>query len=124
MAFSFTHDDLGAAVLARSNAGVDVKGIFEARGSETEYSELSNLFCAGVPTKQDINPGTFHHKVFVIDDQIVVTGSLNFSDNANDSNDENVVIIRNIDIAQLYLEEFERHWVESENPDPTDMNCK
>jgi phosphatidylserine/phosphatidylglycerophosphate/cardiolipin synthase-like enzyme len=124
MAFSFTHDDLGAAVLARANAGVDVMGIFETRGSETEYSELPALYCAGVPTKQDGNPGTFHHKVFIIDDEIVVTGSLNFSDNANDSNDENVLIIRNTDIAKLYLKEFELRWAEVGNPDPADMNCK
>jgi phosphatidylserine/phosphatidylglycerophosphate/cardiolipin synthase-like enzyme len=123
MAFSFTHDDLGAAVLARANAGVDVQGIFETRGSETEYSELPALYCAGVPVRQDGNPGTFHHKVFIIDDQIVVTGSLNFSDNADESNDENVVIVTNGDIAARYLEEFERRWAEATKPDAAAMNC-
>ncbi len=67
MAFSFTADALGAAMLARAQAGVDVQGIFETRGSETEFSELPALFCAGVPVRQDGNPGTFHHKVFIID---------------------------------------------------------
>ena len=124
MAFSFTDDDLGEAVLARAEAGVEVQGIFETRGSETEYSELSRLYCADVPVRQDGNPGTFHHKVFVIDDQIVVTGSLNFSENANDSNDENVVIVSNRDIAAQYLQEFERRWTEAETPDPAEMNCR
>lgn len=116
MAFSFTHSDLGQAVLARAKAGVDVKSIFETRGSETEHSELSVLFCAGFPARQDGNPGTFHHKVFVIDDEIVVTGSLNFSDNADTSNDENVVILTNKEIATLYLEEFDRRWEEAKEP--------
>jgi phosphatidylserine/phosphatidylglycerophosphate/cardiolipin synthase-like enzyme len=124
MAFSFTHDELGAAVLERAEAGVDVAGIFETRGSETEFSELAPLFCAGVPVRQDGNPGTFHHKVFVIDDQIVITGSLNFSENANDSNDENVVVISNPDIAKLYLQEFERRWAEAKTPNKADLNCK
>ena len=124
MAFSFTHDELGAAVLARAKAGVDVMGIFETRGSETEFSELPKLYCAGVPVRQDGNPGTFHHKVFIIDNNIVITGSLNFSENADDSNDENVLIITNPDIAKLYLQEFERRWAEAEKPDPTAMNCK
>lgn len=124
MAFSFTHDDLGAAVLAKAESGLDVKGIFEKRGSETEYSELPALYCAGVPVMQDGNPGTFHHKVFVIDNEIVVTGSLNFSNNADESNDENVVILANTDIAAQYLAEFERRWAEAEEPDPADMNCK
>jgi phosphatidylserine/phosphatidylglycerophosphate/cardiolipin synthase-like enzyme len=124
MAFSFTHDDLGAAVLDRAEAGVEVQGIFETRGSETEYSELSALYCAGVPARQDGNPGTFHHKVFVIDDQMVVTGSLNFSNNADESNDENVVVVTNSDIAAQYLQEFERRWAEATEPDAVDMNCK
>jgi len=37
MAFSFTHDEIGAALQSRAAAGVDVQGIFETRGSETEY---------------------------------------------------------------------------------------
>ena len=124
MAFSFTHDEMGAAVLARAQAGVSVKGIFETRGSETKYSEMPTLYCAGVPVRQDGNPRTFHHKVFIIDDRIVVTGSFNFSNNANDSNDENVVIVTNVDLAALYLREFERRWAEAAEPDAADMNCK
>jgi phosphatidylserine/phosphatidylglycerophosphate/cardiolipin synthase-like enzyme len=124
MAFSFTHAALGEAVLSRAKAGVDVRGIFETRGSETEFSELPILYCAGFEMRQDGNPGTFHHKVFVIDDQIVVTGSLNFSNNADESNDENTVIITNKDMAALYLAEFERRWAEAETPDPADMGCR
>ncbi|MCP4541200.1 MAG: phospholipase [Chloroflexi bacterium] len=123
MAFSFTHDEIGAAVLARAEAGVDVQGIFETRGSETEYSELPALFCAGVTVRQDGNPRTFHHKAFIVDDKMVLTGSFNFSNNANKSNDENMVIITNTDIAAQYLQEFERRWAEARDPDPADMNC-
>ena len=124
MAFSFTHEGIGQAVLARAEAGVDVRGIFEKRGSETEYSEMPLLHCAGVPVRQDGNPRTFHHKVFVIDDQIVVTGSFNFSDNADESNDENVVVVAHTEVAAQYLQEFERRWAEATPPDPADVNCK
>jgi phosphatidylserine/phosphatidylglycerophosphate/cardiolipin synthase-like enzyme len=124
MAFSFTHEEIGAAVLSRARAGVDVMGIFETRGSETEYSELPVLYCAGVPVRQDGNPYTFHHKVFVIDDRTVVTGSFNFSSGADESNDENVLVITNGDIAARYRQEFERRWAEASEPDAADMNCK
>jgi phosphatidylserine/phosphatidylglycerophosphate/cardiolipin synthase-like enzyme len=124
MAFSFTHDDLGAAVAARAEAGVDVKGIFETRGSETEYSEMPALYCAGVSVRQDGNPGTFHHKVFVIDDQMVITGSFNFSNNADESNDENVFIVTHRDIAAQFVKEFERRWAEATEPDKSDVKCR
>lgn len=121
MAFSFTHDDLGDAMLAKAADGVDVSGIFETRGSKTEYSELPKMVCQGLAVRQDGNPRTFHHKVIIIDDRIVITGSFNFSDNANDSNDENVIIVNNADIAQQYLQEFQRRWQEAEAPD--DIDC-
>jgi len=123
MAFSFTQDDLGQVMLERAAAGVGVSGIFEVRGSETEYAELSPLYCAGLAVRQDGNPGTFHHKVIVIDETVVVTGSMNFSENAASSNDENVIALSNPDIARAYLEEFDRRWAEATEPDPADMAC-
>ena len=123
MAFSFTHEPLAAAVRARAKAGVDVKGIFETRDSDTEFSQLSPLFCADVAVRQDGNPGMLHHKVFIIDDSIVVTGSFNFSENADRNNDENMVIITHPDIAAQYLAEFERRWAEAAAPDASSVKC-
>jgi phosphatidylserine/phosphatidylglycerophosphate/cardiolipin synthase-like enzyme len=123
MAFSFTHDGLGQALLAQAQAGVDVQGIFETRGSETESSELRRLFCAGLPMRQDGNPRTFHHKVIVIDEATVVTGSLNFSENADSSNDENMVVVSNRDLAALYLQEFASRWAEAKAPGAEAMRC-
>lgn len=123
MAFSFTRDDMGDALLARSAAGVDVQGVFETTGSETEFSEMTRLFCAGINVRQDGNSGVLHHKVFVIDEQVVVTGSFNFSDSAAESNDENLVIIRSGDIANLYLQEFQRVQSIATAPTLTDVTC-
>lgn len=109
MAFSFTLDSVGEAVLARSQAGVDVAGIFETRASQTQFSQLPPLFCAGLDIYQDgQSRRTFHHKVFVIDRTTVMTGSFNFSQNATTRNDENMVIIRDPSLAELYLAEFDR----------------
>ncbi|WP_374686728.1 phosphatidylserine/phosphatidylglycerophosphate/cardiolipin synthase family protein [Promineifilum sp.] len=124
MAFSFTHDALGETMRERLAAGVEVQGIFETRGSETQYSEMPPLYCAGAAVRQDGNPGTFHHKVVIIDEYVVVTGSMNFSDNAADSNDENVFAIADPRIARLYLEEFDRRWAEARDPDPAEMGCE
>lgn len=108
MAFSFTVDEFAQALLERARAGVSVEGVFENTGSETAASRLQTLFCAGLSVYQDGNPGVLHHKVFIIDSETVITGSFNFSANAVRSNDENLVIVRDRDIAALYLQEFER----------------
>jgi phosphatidylserine/phosphatidylglycerophosphate/cardiolipin synthase-like enzyme len=49
-----------------------------------------------------------HHKVIILDDSTVITGSYNFSRNAEERNDENTLVIHSPEMARLYLEEFER----------------
>lgn len=124
MAFSFTDYPLADAMIQRYQAGLDVAGVFESFGSETEAAELRTLFCGEVPVRQDGNGGFLHHKVIIVDERYVVTGSLNFSTNAETSNDENVIIIDNPDIARLYVEEFERVWSLGKDVDPAKMACQ
>jgi phosphatidylserine/phosphatidylglycerophosphate/cardiolipin synthase-like enzyme len=125
MAFSFTHDEMGSAMIERFEEGVDVVGIFETRGSETAFSEMPQMFCLGIPVRQDGNPRTFHHKVIIIDNRIVITGSFNFSENADKTNDENVIIIASEDIAFLFMQEFEARWAEATAPtEGEDVICE
>jgi phosphatidylserine/phosphatidylglycerophosphate/cardiolipin synthase-like enzyme len=121
MAFSFTLDDVRNVLLARSADGVDVSGIFEVRGSETQFSELTPLFCAGMDVRQDGNTFTFHHKVFIIDERVVLTGSFNFSASAINDNDENMVIIEDPLLAAQYIAEFDRMMAQAEVPG--DLSC-
>ena len=47
-----------------------------------------------------------HNKVFVIDNKTVITGSYNPTKNANERNDENILIIHDKKIAEKFLNEF------------------
>ena len=123
MAFSYTLDELGEAMRARAEEGVNIQGIFEVRGSETEFSEMPAMFCAGLDVRQDGNSFTFHHKVIIIDNHTVLTGSFNFSDNATNDNDENMLIIQDADFAAQYIAEFERAWSQATPPDADDITC-
>jgi phosphatidylserine/phosphatidylglycerophosphate/cardiolipin synthase-like enzyme len=123
MAFSFTDFPLAEAMIQRSKNGVDVSGVFERVGSDTEAAELKTLMCAQVPVRRDGNSSFLHHKVIVIDERIVVTGSMNYSTNAEESNDENVLIIDNAEIARLYMQEFERVWNLGRDPEPDTFAC-
>lgn len=124
MAFSFTDYPLADAMIQRRLHDVDVAGVFEAFGSTSESAELRTLFCGDVPVRQDGNGGFLHHKVIIVDERYVITGSLNFSTRAEETNDENVIIVDNPDIARLYIEEFERVWAMGKDPDPAEMACQ
>jgi phosphatidylserine/phosphatidylglycerophosphate/cardiolipin synthase-like enzyme len=123
MAFSFTDYPLAKAMIDRAATGVDVAGIYEKVGSETEGSELKTFFCARVPVRQDGNPRFLHDKIIILDNHIVISGSFNFSSNATENNDENVMIIDNPDIASLYMQEFAKLWSIATDPDPAKVPC-
>jgi phosphatidylserine/phosphatidylglycerophosphate/cardiolipin synthase-like enzyme len=116
LTFSFTHEAVGNAVLERARAGVDVRGVFETTGSETTFSRLTSMFCAGLPVRQDSSSFILHHKVFIIDDHTVITGSFNISNNATNSNDENLMIITDPVLAQQFIAEFDRRYAEARVP--------
>jgi hypothetical protein len=117
LTFAFTVDELSQALIRQANAHVVVRGVFErslARGSRVAQSLCGQ---SAVQWKLDTNRHNLHHDVFVIDDQIVITGSLNFSHAALERNDENVVVIPDPTLAKKYLAEFDRLWATADAPD-------
>ena len=86
----------------------------ESQIKSNQGGEYDTFARAGLDVRQDGIDGLMHHKVFVIDEQIVITGSYNFSRSAEERNDENILVIYNTDIAQEFLKEFERVQAQTE----------
>jgi phosphatidylserine/phosphatidylglycerophosphate/cardiolipin synthase-like enzyme len=108
MAFSFTADPIGDALFAAHNRGVDVLGMVETSQASSQGTEFTKLVGLGVDINLDGNPKNMHHKVIVIDGNIVIMGSYNFTRSAEERNDENILIIFNSEIADEYLAEFDK----------------
>ena len=124
MTFVFSLDALAEAMLLQAaREDLSLRGIFERRNSTASWSQMPALHCAGADLRQDGNPYTLHHKVIIIDEDTVITGSFNYSNNAAKSNDENIVIIRNPTIADLYLEEWRRLWDSATQLAPGAVAC-
>lgn len=109
LAYSFTSDELADALIEKSKSGVTVSGVFdEDQYHSNSGTEFDTLQGAGIDVRLDGNPRLMHHKVLIIDGKIVITGSYNFSNNAEHINNENTLIIHNQGITAEYLAEFER----------------
>lgn len=106
MTFSFTHDQIGDMLVKKHSEGVKVRGIFE-KSQKNAYTEYERLLQSGMDVTWDGNKYNMHNKVFIIDNSIVVTGSFNPSANADERNDENILIIHDPGIAKRYSEIFE-----------------
>ncbi|MEM3370869.1 MAG: phospholipase D-like domain-containing protein [Candidatus Woesearchaeota archaeon] len=105
MTFSFTEDSVGDALLKKNSAGIIISGIFD-RQQLSNFSEYERLLNAGIDVSADSNKYLMHHKVFIIDNSTVITGSFNPTQNGNTKNDENILIIHSREIASRYVEEF------------------
>ena len=80
LAYSFTSDPLGEAIRKRAATGIKVAGVMETDQVGTNVgTEFDPFRAAGVDVRLDGSPGQMHHKVMIIDDQIVVMGSYNFT---------------------------------------------
>jgi phosphatidylserine/phosphatidylglycerophosphate/cardiolipin synthase-like enzyme len=109
LAYSFTSDELAQALIQRAKAGVIVQGVFDKDQYHSNTgTEFDTLQAEDMDVWLDGNPRLMHHKVIIIDGQIVITGSYNFSNNAEHNNDENTLIIHNQDIAAQFAEEFQQ----------------
>jgi len=109
-AFVITHNDLTNAIIEAKNRGVSIKIITDATSSGTTHSKNTKLRESGVALKYENFAGKLHNKSIIIDDEIVITGSMNFSNSGENKNDENCLIIENKEIAKFYREYFEYLW--------------
>jgi len=132
MVFSFTHSDLTSALVAAQARGVEVAGVLDASQTRPWYSQDEALAKAGIATYLDGNKnasgwsgGKLHHKALIVDagthsDPFVVTGSFNWSKNADTRNDENLVVIRDPAIVNRYKARWcAMYAVASTHPDYT-----
>ena len=74
-----------------------------------KYSSADFLANQGVPTMIDANHAIAHNKVIVIDGELVITGSFNFTKAAQEKNAENLLIIRDPALAAQYTQNWEVH---------------
>lgn len=117
LAYSFTNDEFGQTLIRKSGGGLEVSGVMdEEQVSSNQGTEFDPFSQAGIDVRLDGNPGLMHHKVFIIDEKVVILGSYNFSRNAETTNDENSLIIFSPEIAELFLQEFLRIYSQAKNP--------
>ena len=112
MVMCITQDELAEALVEAHNRGIDIDIYIDNLYVSSSGSDFSYLQDAGIDIRSDDRSAYMHHKVMIIDDHIVVTGSYNWSASAEDRNDENTIILDSISIAEIYMEEFNRLWTQ------------
>ena len=105
-AYGFTDVDIADSLIAAHKRGVQVKILLDKSNLYSKYSKLAKIKSAGIDVLIDNVPGIAHNKVMIIDEYTVITGSFNFSKNADYKNAENVIIINDPIVARQYLQNW------------------
>ncbi len=108
--FTITDDRLTTALLDAASAGVKIRLITDDLKSEDLGSDIKRIAEAGIPVKIDRSEFHMHHKFAIFDESSVLTGSYNWTRNADHENLENLVITHDPRIIRPFTEEFQRLW--------------
>lgn len=84
---------------------VFVEGIFNSKVIEEENTK-GRLEGAGIKLLQSNLNGELHNKLFIIDEAVTIFGSHNFSQSAENSNDELTIIVKSSGIAKFLKNEL------------------
>ncbi len=105
--FSFTALQVAGALSRAQARGVEIKVIMDQhQRSKQQVAIYERLRAEGIEVYRSANKAFMHSKYAVIDGATITTCSYNWTKNAEQHNNENMLIIRSPEIAQLYEDNF------------------
>lgn len=107
---TLTRTDLAARLVVARAAGQKVRIILD--NNTDTGSQFASMQSQGLDIHLKTGAGLFHHKYMIADaenpawEAVTVTGSHNWSSAAENSNNENTVLVHDAGVANQYLQEF------------------
>jgi phosphatidylserine/phosphatidylglycerophosphate/cardiolipin synthase-like enzyme len=114
-AYGFTNPQIVQAIGDARKRGVNVRVVLDKtnaskRDGQPRYTGATYLTNANVPVRIDGKVAIAHNKVMVIDGELVIGGSYNYTRSAEDKNAENVTFTKSACVAKFYRDNFEKRW--------------
>lgn len=108
--FTISCKELGDVLINAHHNGLIVRVISDNEQLLASGSQIERLRRAGIQVRNDSTSYFMHHKFTVIDDQVLVNGSLNWTLQGICGNQENVVITNNAEMVNPFCKQFEQLW--------------
>jgi phosphatidylserine/phosphatidylglycerophosphate/cardiolipin synthase-like enzyme len=116
-AYSFSSKPIAEALVAAKTRGVEVTVLLDKSNESEQYSDLPLFVEQGLAPMIDAHHAIAHNKVMVIDRKTVLTGSFNFTHQAEAENAENLLVIKgNAALAKSYRDHFGEHKGHCQHP--------
>jgi len=114
LAYSLTSDPIAKALVSAHDRGVNVEIILDQNQRTAKSSLASFMAQSGIYTKIDAAHAIAHNKVMIIDGEVLITGSFDFTKSAEEKNAENLFIVRDKALAEKYFENWLVHFGHAE----------
>ncbi len=109
--FTMTNIKIANVISSLFNRGVKIRIIADGECCKMQSSNIYSLAALGIDIKTDDSIRYYmHHKFAVIDNSVVITGSFNWTTQAVNHNQENILFLENKNLAKKYSNEFQRLW--------------
>jgi phosphatidylserine/phosphatidylglycerophosphate/cardiolipin synthase-like enzyme len=117
LAYSFTSKPIAEALIEAKKRGVHVDMVLDRSQEKEAYSELPMIEEHGLYPHIDAHHAIAHNKVMIIDKRTLITGSFNFTHQAEAENGENLLIIKGHgELIGQYRQNFSLHKSHSQAP--------
>jgi phosphatidylserine/phosphatidylglycerophosphate/cardiolipin synthase-like enzyme len=123
-AYSFTSTNIARALVQAHRRGVKVSAILDKSQKKERYTSATFLKNQGIPTWIDAAHAIAHNKVIVIDGATVLTGSFNFTKAAEEKNAENLIVLRDGELARRYTTNWQAHLAHSQSTAASTVSAK
>lgn len=108
--YYFTSWPLAEALIEAERRGVEVRVYLDESQDGYKYSKAKEISDSGAEVRFEDHPGKMHNKFAVIDGKVLIAGSYNWTKAAEEKNDENVLVIRDEVLTEVFGKKFEEYW--------------
>jgi phosphatidylserine/phosphatidylglycerophosphate/cardiolipin synthase-like enzyme len=117
LAYSFSSKPIAQALIDAKKRGVHVEILLDHSNEQEAYSDLPQFLEHGLAPVIDAKHAIAHNKVMIIDRRVLVTGSFNFTHQAETANAENLLVLKgHPGLVELYYQNFEAHKAHCQTP--------
>ncbi len=118
LAYSFTSKPISQALVDAKLRGVHVEIVLDHSNEKEEYSDLHFFLEQGLAPLIDPHHAIAHNKVMVLDGRTILTGSFNFTHQAEAENAENLLVVKgHPELVSAYRKDFAAHKAHARQPD-------
>ena len=122
--YELTSREIAQALVEAKEKKVKIRIVLDKGQGNGIYSKSTYLIRKGVDVKYHLGLGLMHNKFTVIDDQVLLTGSFNWTASAEKKNAENLLVITDKEVIEKYVKQFKNLWAESGDGEFTEVQSQ